>query len=377
MKRTGKVVLTVIILAAIGGGTYAVISSKQKSDGEEVPSITVERGDIVDKALAVGTIEPRVEIGVKSQFSGVVKKQFADVGEFVKVGAPLLEIQPTPTPKELVDAERRIELRQLEVRNLKAEYERQKTLFDKQLIARQEFDRAERSFREAELQVQMAQESLQLLRKGQVSTNKGTFESIVRAPISGYILDKMVEIGDNIVPLTSYQEGTVLMTMANMGDLIFRGTVDEIDVGRLREGMPSEIKVGALPNAKVEALLSKIWLKARKEENSTVFPVELEIVSATEKDITRPEADPIAAVLRAGYSANAEIIIEKREDVLLIPERVIEFSGDTARVNILLADNELESRIIETGLSDAISIEVVSGLELDQKIREKPPKVID
>lgn len=377
MKRTGKIVLTVVILTAIGGATYAVVSSKNKSDGDEIPSVTVERGDIVDKALAVGTIEPRVEIGVKSQFSGVVKRQFAEVGDFVKAGAALLEIQPTPTPKELVDAERQIELRQLEVRNLKDEYERQKTLFEKQLIARQEFDRAERSFRESELQVQMASEALQLLRKGQVSTDKGTFESIVRAPISGFILDKMVEIGDNIVPLTSYQEGTVLMTMANMADLIFRGTVDEIDVGRLKEGMPCEIKVGALPNAKVQAQLSKIWLKATKEENSTVFPVELEIVSATEKDLTRPEADPLPVVLRAGYSANAEIIIEKREQVLLIPERVIEFSGDTARVNILLADNEIESRIIETGLSDAISIEVVSGLELDQKLREKPPKVID
>ena len=274
-------------------------------------------------------------------------------------------------------AERQIELRELEVKNLKDEYNRQKALFDKQLIARQDFDRSERSYREAELQVQMARESLELLRKGQVSTDKGTFESIVRAPVSGFILDKMVEIGDNIVPLTSYQEGTVLMTMANMDDLIFRGTVDEIDVGRLKEGMPTEIKVGALPNAKVEGILSRIWLKAEKEDNSTVFPVELEIVSATEVDLAEPEADPRTVVLRAGYSANAEIIIEKREEVLLIPERVIEFAGDTAKVNLLLAENQVEERIIETGLSDAISIEVVSGIDEGVKIREKPPKVIE
>lgn len=376
MKRSGKIILTIIILAAIAG-ISAVVVSNRNTETEEIPFITVERGDIVDKALAVGTIEPRVEISVKSQFSGVAKRQFADVGDFVKAGAPLLEIQPTPTPKELVDAERQIELRQLEVKNLKDEFDRQKSLFDKQLIARQDFDRSERSYREAELQVQMARESLELLRKGQVSTDKGTFESIVRAPVSGFILDKMVEIGDNIVPLTSYQEGTVLMTMANMDDLIFRGTVDEIDVGRLKEGMPTEIKVGALPNAKVEGVLSRIWLKAEKEDNSTVFPVELEIVSATEVDLAEPEADPRTVVLRAGYSANAEIIIEKREEVLLIPERVIEFSGDTAKVNLLLAENKVEERIIETGLSDAISIEVISGIDEGVKLREKPPKVIE
>ncbi|MEZ4697655.1 MAG: efflux RND transporter periplasmic adaptor subunit [Rhodothermales bacterium] len=377
MKRTGKIVLSLVVLAAILGITYVVVNKDKGKEGEEIPTVTVEKGDIVDKALAVGTIEPRVEVGVKSQFSGVVKKQFADVGSFVKAGAPLLEIQPTPTPKELVDAERLIEMRELEVRNLKAEYERQKALYDKQLIASQEFDRSERSYREAELHVRMAKESLELLRKGQVATDKGVFESIVRAPITGWILDKKVEIGDNIVPLTSYQEGTVLMTMANMDDLIFRGTVDEIDVGRLDEGMPCEIKVGALPNANVEAVLSKIWLKAEKEENSTVFPVELEIARATEKDPAHPEADPLPVTLRAGYSANAEIIIEKREQVLLIPERVIEFAGDTARVNVVLADNSIEERIIETGLSDAIRIEVVSGLDLGAKVREKPPKEIE
>ena len=377
MKRTGKIILGVIVIGAVIGLSAFFFSSNGKSDDVEVPSVVVERGDIVDKALAVGTIEPRVEVSVKSQFSGVAKRQFADVGDFVRAGDPLLEIKPTPTPRELVDAERQIELREIEVRNLKAEYERQKALFDKQLIAAQEFERAERAYEEAKLQVQMAREQLELLRQGQVSTEKGTYESIVRAPVSGFILDKMIEIGDNIVPLTSYQEGTVLMTMANMDDLIFRGTVDEIDVGRLKEGMPAEIKVGALPNARVEGVLARIWLKAEKEENSTVFPVELEILSATEVDAAHPEAPPKPVILRAGYSANAEIIIEKRENVLLIPERVIEFSGDTARVNVLLADNQVEERVIQTGLSDAIKIEVVSGLEEGMKVREKPPREIE
>jgi HlyD family secretion protein len=377
MKGAKRLILFLgLAIAVIGGGGAAYKAYSDKDEEELIPHVVVERGTIVDKALAVGTIEPRVEVSVKSQFSGVARRQFADVGDFVNAGDALLEIKPTPTPRELVDAERMIQLRQIEVDNLKSEYDRQKALHDKQLVADQEFDRTRRGFEEAKLQVQMAREQLELLREGRVATESGRFETVVRAPVSGFILDKMVEIGDNVVPLTSYQEGTVLMTMANMNDLIFRGTVDEIDVGRLKEGMDAVIKVGALPRADVKSQLAKIWLKAEKEDNSTVFPVELEILSATEAS-GASESEPATVVLRAGYSANAEIIIEQRENVLLIPERVITFSGDTARVDILLADNQTESRILQTGLSDAISIEVLSGVAEGEKIREKPPKVIE
>ncbi len=377
MKGAKRIVFILIVVVVVAGAAFAVKAFNEQDTEEAIPHVVVERGDIADKALAVGTIEPRVEVSVKSQFSGVARRQFADVGDFVKAGDPLLEIKPTPTPRELVDAERQIELRQIEVDNLKAEFDRQKQLHDKQLVADQDFERTRRSYEEATLQVQMAREQLELLREGRVSTERGNFETVVRAPVSGFILDKMVEIGDNVVPLTSYQEGTVLMTMADMNDLIFRGTVDEIDVGRLREGMGANIKVGALPNATVTGVLAKIWLKAEKEENSTVFPVELEITGASQESAVSPEGEALGVVLRAGYSANADIIIEQRSDILMIPERVIEFSGDTARVSILLADNQLEERTIETGLSDAIQIEVVSGLAEGEKIREKPPKVIE
>src|SRR5690606_8987654 len=158
--------------------------------------------------------------------------------------------------------------------------------------------------------------------------------------------------------------------------LLFRGTVDEIDVGRLMEGMPARIKVGSLPNAEVTGRLSKIWLKAQKEENSTVFPVEIEILEAVERPTDQPEAEPRSVVLRAGYSANSEIIIEQREDVLLVPERVIDFAGESATVRVRKADNTTEERVIQTGLSDAINIEVVGGLEEGEWVAEKPPKEI-
>ncbi len=377
MKRATKIILATVVLIAVAGGAAAVITNGDDPQGGQIPSVEVTRGDIIDKALAVGTIVPRVEISVKSQFSGIVKRQYAEVGAFVQAGTPLMEVQPNPTPLELVDAERRIEMRQIELKNLRGEFERQKQLLERQLISRQEFEQTEQQYEQSRLQVQMATEQLALLREGKVTTETGSFETVVRAPISGYILDRMVEVGDPVVPLTSYQEGTPLMSMADMDDLLFRGTVDEIDVGRLHEGMPAMIKVGALPNALVHGRLAKIWLKAQKEENSTVFPVEIEILEAVEHTPDRPEAEPQPVVLRAGYSANSEIIIEQRENVLLIPERVIEFTQDTASVRVRLAEKSTESRIIQTGLSDAINIEVVDGLDEGEWVAEKPPKEIE
>lgn len=371
MKRGKKVALIVLGLVVIIAVPAFVFASQGGDESQEAPTVEVGRGTIVDQALAVGTIEPRVEVSVKSQFSGVVKRQFAEVGDYVRAGTPLLEIKPNPTPRELVDAERQIEMRGLEVQNLQREFERQQTLFEKKLVAEQDYARAKRAYEEAALGLRVAREQLALLREGKVDTDSGSYETVVRAPVSGFILDKMIEIGDPVVPLTSYQEGTVLMTMADMEDLLFRGTVDEIDVGRLQEGMTARIRVGALPNAAVNGRVAKIWLKARKEENSTVFPVEIEIVDAMAANVDA-ELPALPVVLRAGYSANAEIEIERRDSVLLVPERVVTFAGDTARVTIMLPDGTEAERLIETGLSDAIHTEVLSGLEEGAKVKEKP-----
>jgi len=166
------------------------------------------------------------------------------------------------------------------------------------------------------------------------------------------------------VPLTPYQAGTVLMRMAAMRDLIFRGTVDEIDVGRLREGMEATIKIGALPSASVKGRLEKIWLQAHKEEQATVFPIEIVLT------------DIAGATLRAGYSANAEVIIARRENVLYIPERLVAHRNDSSFVTIRTSAGKTEERSIRTGLSDAINIEVLEGVQAADSIVEQPPRDI-
>ena len=379
MKRAVKVLLVIGAVVVIGGVAMFIIGSGEAAPTEE-PHVTVRRGSLVDRALAVGTIEPRVQVSVKSQLSGVVSRQFAEPGEYVRAGAPLLEIRPTPTPQEVVDAERQVDLRRIEFETVEREHERQQSLLDKALVSAQEYELVRRRLDEASLQVQMAEERLELLRSGRISKTS-EIATVIRAPIAGFVLDKNVEIGDPVVPLTSFQEGTVLMTMADMDDLIFRGTVDEIDVGKLVEGMPVAISVGALPGADVQGNLSRIWLKARKEENSTVFPVEVDLSAAfatTSGGVTEEGGMSLeTAVLRAGYSANAEIVVARRDSVLTLPERVITFDNGHATVEILRPDNVKERVEIETGLSDAINIEIIAGLREGDRVAEKPLRTIN
>lgn len=363
MKKPLKLTLYALGAVALVGGGIAVSTARGASDDEGPAAVTVARGEIVDRALAVGTIEPEVQVGVKAKVSGVVSRAYADEGDFVRAGEPLLEIRPDPTPLELVEARREVELQEISLENLRKEIERQQALAERGLIARQELENAERNFGQAELQVRRAREKLQLLEEGRIRGGAG-IESMVRAPIDGFVLEKMVETGDPVVPLTTYQEGTVLMTMADMGDLIFRGTVDEIDVGRLAEGMPVEVKIGALPDVRVTGTVSRISLKARKEESATTFPIEIAL-------------DPVeGATLRAGLSANSDVIIRRRENVLLLPERVVTFEEGGAWVSVLRADGTSERRTIRTGLSDAIQVEVLDGLEEGERVLEKPAKEV-
>jgi HlyD family secretion protein len=326
--------------------------------------VAVDRGEIIDKALAVGTIEPEVEISVKSQSSGVVRQRFADIGDFVRAGDPLLEIKPNPTPLELADARRQVELQEIQLENLTRDLARQRALLDQGLVSEREFQLVERQQAEVTIQVQMAVERLALLEEGKVTIADDEIETVIRSPIDGFILEKMVDIGDPVVPLSTYQEGTVLMAMAEMSALIFRGTVDEIDVGKLTEGMEVDVKIGALPNAKIVGVLSNISLKARKENNATVFPVEITL------------RDTGGAVLRAGYSANADIIIDRRMAVLVIPERLVTYDADSTYVTVRRGDGTNEIRLIETGLSDAIDVEVLSGIEEGELVVEAPPREI-
>jgi HlyD family secretion protein len=360
----GKVIVgLVVVLGATAGAAVMLGGENRGDDGPR--SVSVERGTIEAKALAVGTIQPETEIVVKSKVSGVVQRAFVEEGTLVQAGEPLLEIRPDPTPLELVDARRALQMQEIAEANLRRERDRIRELTERQVATPQELEQAERLYQEAALEVATAQDRLELLETGRVTGGDATVESVVRSPITGYVLERMVEVGDPVVPLSSFQEGTVLMTMADMDRLTFRGTVDEIDVGRLEEGMPVTISVGALPGVEVIGTLTRISLKARTEEMATVFPVEIAI---------EPE-DGIR--LRAGFSANADILLEERREVLIIPERVVTFEGESAWVEVPGPGATRERRSIRTGLSDAVFVEVLEGLEEGEAVLEKPLRTVE
>ena len=364
-KRRKRWIIVGVIVLVLGGGAFIVGKSKADGSAGGPPSVKVAKGTIIEKALAVGTIEPENQVSIKSRVSGVVKKLFVDVGTYVHAGEPLLEVKPDPTPIELADAKRQLELTQVDFDNVRKEKDRQSLLHQRSLISDQDFENTQKAYRESELRVKIAREKLELMQSGAVTIDNTKIESIIYAPIDGYVLIRAVEVGDPVTPLTSYQEGTVLMKMANMSSLVFKGTVDEIDVGKLREGMPAELRIGALPGDTIQGKLSKIWLQAEKKENASVFPIEISISNI--KKVT----------LRAGYSANADIIIREKDDILYVPERVVTFRNDSSFVRMPLADNKSEERSVKTGLSDAINIEVVSGLKEGETVLEKPATKIN
>jgi HlyD family secretion protein len=336
------------------------MSNPSNSDQSNERTVTVEKGTIVEKALAVGTIQPQNEIQVKSKISGVVSKIYAEPGTYVRQGEPIIEIQPDPTPLELAEAKRNVELAEVELESLERDLNRNRQLRDRGLISDREFEELQKRHSDANIRMQMRREHLQLLESGRVTIGDTKIESQIKAPITGFILEKMVEVGDPVVPLTSYQAGTPLMAMASMENLLFKGNVDEIDVGKMREGMPVEIKVGALPDAVVNGTLSLISLKAHKQENATVFPVEITI------------DDNPTVTLRAGYSANADVIITRKEDILVIPERVVTFKNGDSFVDLPDGLGGRKQVQIEVGLSDAINIEVKEGLNEGDLVLEKP-----
>ncbi len=358
-----KIFLTVFTLVILGGVLFFAIDGSAKKD-DAFKTVPVERGEIVDKALAVGKIDPKLEISVKSKIGGIVKKIYVDIGEKVKVGDPLFDIGPDPTPIEFAEAKRDVEIKQVAFDNASREFDRVKSLREKNLVSPQDFDSKQAQFDQASLVLQLAQEKLSLIDSGKSTVADREVSNIIRSPISGTVLSRLVEEGDPVVPLTSYQAGTDMMTLAKMDDLVFKGNVDEIDVGKLHEGMPAEIEIGAISGQKFGGKLTKISPKAHKEEGSTLFEVEITIDSSGSQ------------FLRAGYSANADIVITKKENILLIPERLIKTKDSASYVEIQDTNKVVSTRDIQTGLSDGIKIEITDGLKEGELVVERPPKEI-
>ncbi len=369
MGRIIKILFILVIISGAAVGGYAWLQGRET--GESLfDLVEVTRGEITEKAVAVGQIEPRMKFHVKSKISGIVKIASVEVGDTVRAGDPLLEITPDPTPLELVGAERMVQTAESAFKRADGDWNRTRSLSEQGIISKDVVDARKEAFERAEIEMERSRDNLELIREGRLSGRGQRMESVIRSPAEGIVLQRLVNPGDPVVPLTTFQEGTELMTIADMHDLIFRGTVDEIDVGKLEVGFEARLKIGALPDAEITGRLTRIAPQAIEQDNAKLFEVEIEL-------------DPQSAVfLRAGYSANADLIIQERTDILLLPERLLKFDGEGEEqktyVQLPPENPEGEPRRVdvETGLSDGLNIEIISGVSEGDKIVELPPRDI-
>ena len=365
MRKLWRLLVILVILTLISVGVYAWSRSGKKGEGG-LKEVEVTRGSILEKAVAVGQIQPRQKFQVKSKISGIVRRALVQVGDTVKEGDALFEIGPDPTPLEVTEVDRRVESAQASYNRAQGEFQRATELAHGGVLSKSDVDGKRETFELARVALMKAEQDRDLTRKGRLSA--GGQEAIIRAPAVGTVLTRTVNPGDPIVPLTSYQPGTEMATVADMRDLIFKGTVDEIDVGKLSVGMPARIKVGALPSDVVNGTVSRIAPQAQQKEGATLFDIEIEL----EKNAK--------VTLRAGYSANADVIIREKKDVLTIPERLVTFEDGGKKASVELpgaSPKEKPKKVeIKTGVSDGLNVEVVSGLKQGDKVVERPPKEI-
>jgi HlyD family secretion protein len=329
----------------------------------ETKLVAAARGDIREKALAVGTLEPEKEIKVKSTIPGIVSEVLFKVGDKVKMGAPLFKVSPNPTPLEYVESRRSMELAEVTMQKIKGDWTRQLELYRGNLISKSEMDATEGAYREAELRYRTSAERFELLEKGRIRMSNRDINSLINSPIDGVVLSQSVFQGDPVVPLTNFQPGTELCSLADMASLLFKGTVDEIDVGKITDGMTAELQIGALPDAKIPGRVDRIFPKAKKDGNATLFDIWILI------------GDASGVTLRAGFSATASIQIRERKQVVLIPERLVLFEDGKKFVEV--PEGEATKKVeVRTGLSDGLNIEVLDGLKEGDKVVERPPREI-
>lgn len=353
----GSVLLILAVIALM-----FLLSGRKKAD-DGIRLVKVKRGDIAERALAVGTIEPEKEIKVKSTIPGIVAEVYFKVGDPVAAGKPLLKISPNPTPIEYVETQRNMEVFEVLRNNLRSERERQVKMFKDNLISASAMEAVESKYNEAELRYRVARERFELLEKGRITMSNREINSIIKAPISGIVLSQSVFQGDPIVPLTNYQPGTEICSLADMGKLLFKGTIDEIDVGKIEPQMKAEIQIGALRDTRVEGRLDRVYPKAKKEGNATLFDIEIIITKVTGKS------------LRAGYSASAYLSVRERKNVLILPERLVLFENGKKYAEFREKET-IEKKEIETGLSDGLNVEILKGLGEGEEVVERPPREI-
>ena len=365
MKKYFKYILMALV-AVIFIGTFVFLYIKSQPQPEVYDEFTLQRMNIRKTTVVTGKIEPRNEVNVKPQISGIITEILKEAGETVQEGEVIAKVKVIPDMGSLSAAQSRLRLAEINRKQAQTDYDREKALFDKGLVAADEYDKIAQTLRQAREEVDAAQDNLEVVRDGVSKSNASASSTLIRSTITGLILDIPVKVGNSVILANTFNDGTTIATVANMNDLIFRGNIDETEVGRLSTGMTMKITIGALQDLKFDARLEYIAPKATDQNGANQFEIKAAVNLPSN-----------ATNIRSGYSANAEIVLAEAKNVLAVQESAIEFDGDDTYVYVIKGEGDkqtYERRKVQTGISDGINIEIRSGVKPNERIRG--PKMI-
>ena len=365
MKKYSKLIIAAII-ALIFIGTFVFLWQKSQPKEIVYNEFTPTTENIQKTTIITGKIEPRNEVNIKPQISGIIQELYKEPGDYINAGDVIAKVKVVPEMGQLSNAEMRVKLAEINLKQAETNFQREENLYSQKLVSADEFDKIKVALEQAKHEKVAAEDALQVVRDGFSKSNAKASSTLIRSTISGVILDIPVKVGYSVIQVNTMNEGTTIASVANMNNLIFRGNIDETKVGQLVSGMPMKITIGALQDLKFDAALEYISPKAVESNGANQFEIKAAV------NVPADSVGGKSGHLRSGYSANAEIVLSRAEKVLSIPESAIEFSGDSTFVYVLVGsanEKKYERRAVETGLSDGVNIEIKKGITAKDKVR--------
>lgn len=359
-KIVKYVLIGLLVLGALWAAVFFIKSNSKSAITYETQKPFIS--NIEKKTVATGKIIPQEEVEIKPQISGIIEKIYLEEGAEVKAGDLIARIKIVPNEQTLNQAQGRVRNAEIALNNTKIEYNRNKELFGKGVISSQDFNNLQLQFDQANQELKNAQIDYQIIRKGSAG-GSSTANTDIRATVAGTLLEIPVEEGDQVIQSNNFNDGTTIASIADLTKMIFEGKVDEGEVGKLVVGTSLKISLGALQDAELDAKLKFIAPKGIEETGAVQFRIE--------GDVEVKEG----VFIRAGYSANASIVLERKNDILVISEALLQFDKDTNKPYVEVAtgaieEQKFERRDIEVGISDGVNIEIVSGLTEDDNVKE-------
>ena len=359
MKKIIRI-LVLVLIALLFFGTLIFLYQKSQPKETVYEILETETTDLVQTTVATGKIEPRDEIQIKPQISGIIAEVYKEAGETIKKGEVIAKVKVIPELGQLNSAESRVRLAEMNGKQAEIDFGRMEKLYEKKLISSEEYEKSLLAHQQSREELQAAKDNLEIIKEG-ITKHSASFSStLIRSTITGLILDVPIKVGNSVIMSNTFNDGTTIATVADMTDLIFRGNVDETEVGKIKEGIPVKITLGALQDMEFTATLEYISPKSKENNGANQFEIKAAI------------SVPNDVMIRSGYSANAEMELNRANQVLSVPESALEFTDNDTFVYVLedsVPSQKFNRRKVKIGVSNGIRVEIKEGLKPNELVR--------